>query len=163
MSAFLVKKSTLATILSVRIFFRGACTHTDTFYKQAVPTSSPKCGSFVRWESKKGKWSKRWLELKEHGLWLSKSEVGALQMLPHYFTKERCVQGKAEEFLCSLSGFDAYFVTRIHKAPKPFVFAVKSTEPISLFENTADYVHVFACSEENGRKWIEAILLARVS
>ena len=72
-------------------------------------------------------------------------------------------QGKGEEFLCSLSTFDAYVVSRIHKSPKPFVFAVKSTDPITLFENKSDYLHVFCCSEEGGRKWMENILLAKVS
>ena len=65
--------------------------------------------------------------------------------------------------LCSLSNFDAYRVTRIHRAPKPFVFAVKSTDNLSFFENTADYLHSFACSEKEGMIWMEKILVARVS
>lgn len=72
-------------------------------------------------------------------------------------------QGKDEIFLCSLSNFDAYLVTRIHKSPKPYVFAVKSTDNFSFFENSADYVHVFCCSEKDGQKWLENVLLARVS
>ncbi len=66
-------------------------------------------------------------------------------------------------FLCSLSNFDAYFVTRLHKAPKAFVFALKSTDNLSLFENTADYLHVFSCNKNDGDRWMERILLARVS
>jgi len=54
-------------------------------------------------------------------------------------------------------------VTRIHKSPKPYVFAVKSTDSLSFFENSADYVHVFCCSEKDGQKWLESVLLARVS
>jgi hypothetical protein len=54
-------------------------------------------------------------------------------------------------------------VTRIHKSPKPYVFAVKSTDSLSFFENSADYVHVFCCSEKDGQKWLENVLLARVS
>jgi hypothetical protein len=54
-------------------------------------------------------------------------------------------------------------VTRIHKSPKPYVFAVKSTDNLSFFENAADYVHVFCCSEKDGKKWLESVLLARVS
>ncbi|TDL23238.1 hypothetical protein BD410DRAFT_814591 [Rickenella mellea] len=125
MNMFMIKKCAISSTLA------------------SMPTSSPKCGGYVEWESKKGKWSKRWLELREHSLWISKRE------------------GKAEDCLCSLSVFDAYQVTRIHRAPKPFVFAVKSTEPISLFENTSDYVHVFSCSEEHGQLWLESIMLAR--
>ena len=71
-------------------------------------------------------------------------------------------QGRDETLLCSLSNFDVYYVTRSHRAPKPFAFTVKSTDKLSLFENTADYMHTFACSEKNGEAWVEKILLARV-
>jgi hypothetical protein len=64
--------------------------------------------------------------------------------------------------MCSMSNFDAYFVTRHHKGPKPFVFAVKSTDNLSYFEDTADYVHVFSCGQKDGEKWVEKILLTRV-
>jgi len=60
-----------------------------------------------------------------------------------------------------LSNFDAYFVTRACKAPKPFVFAVKSTDNLSFFENTADYMHTFSCQPQDGQKWIEKIMIAR--
>ncbi|THH08499.1 hypothetical protein EW145_g2653, partial [Phellinidium pouzarii] len=108
-----------------------------------IPSSIPTRGGFVDYESKRGKWNKRWLELREHGLWLSKRE------------------GKDEEFLCSLSAFDVYIVTRIHKTPKPFSFSVKSTDPITLFENKSDYLHVFSCPDDSGRQWVENIMLAR--
>jgi hypothetical protein len=72
-------------------------------------------------------------------------------------------QGKDSTFLCSLSNFDCYYVARLHKAPKPFVFAVKSTDNLTLFENPADYLHVFACDQNDGQRWIERVLLARVS
>lgn len=75
----------------------------------------------------------------------------------------RLAQGKDEHMLCSLNNFDAYVVSRVSKAPKPFVFAVKSTDNLSYFESTADYVHVFCCSELEGQNWLEKILLARVS
>jgi hypothetical protein len=65
--------------------------------------------------------------------------------------------------LCSLSSFDAYSLTRAHRSPKPFTFAVKSTDNLSYFENTADYLHMFSCSEKDGRIWMEKILIARVS
>jgi len=109
-----------------------------------IPTSSPVFYTYVAWASKPRKWSKRWLELREQGLWLSKKD-----------------NGKDEIFLCSLANFDAYTVTRPHKPPKPYVFAVKSTDNLSFFENKADYVHLFCCSEKDGRTWLESILLAR--
>ncbi|KAH9997928.1 hypothetical protein BJV77DRAFT_940943 [Russula vinacea] len=122
------KKTPLATLL----------------HPSAIPSSSPVFSTYVEWESKPRKWSKRWLELREQGLWLSKKD-----------------SGKDETFLCSLANFDAYVVTRIHKSPKPYVFAVKSTDNFSFFENAADYVHVFCCSEKDGKKWMESVLLAR--
>lgn len=73
------------------------------------------------------------------------------------------LQGKDETFLCSLSNFDAYYITRKRKSPKPFVFAIKSTDNISLFENVSDYVHILSCNQKDGERWMEAILVARVS
>ncbi|KAJ7689114.1 hypothetical protein B0H17DRAFT_1067026 [Mycena rosella] len=109
-----------------------------------IPSSSPAFSGYVEWEIKRGKWTKRYLRLREHSLWLSKRE-----------------STKDEVFLCSLSNFDAYTVTRLHKAPKPFVFAIKSTDNLSFFEDTADYMHIFACNPKDGDKWVEKILLAR--
>lgn len=86
------------------------------------------------------------MELRDSSLWLSKRD-----------------NGKDEVFLCKLTNFDVYSVTRVMKTPKPFVFAVKSTENLSLFENTADYLHTFCCKEKEGLEWMMNILLARVS
>lgn len=54
-------------------------------------------------------------------------------------------------------------MTRRHKSPKSSVFAIKSTEHPSLFENAADYLHVFSCNPKDGEQWMQAILVARVS
>lgn len=64
--------------------------------------------------------------------------------------------------MCSLSNFDAYVITRVIKAPKEFAFALKSTDNLSFFEDKADYMHTFSCTESGGKKWLETILLARV-
>jgi len=112
--------------------------------RSAIPSSSPTHSGYVEWEVKRGKWSKRWMQLREHSIWLSKRDNGRDQVQ-----------------LCSLSNFDAYKVTRSHRAPKPFAFAVKSTDKLSFFENTADYLHSFACSEKDGKVWMEKILVAR--
>jgi hypothetical protein len=125
---FVIKKTPLASLLS----------------RSAIPPSSPKNRGYIEWESKKGRWSKRWMELREHSLWLSKRDTG-----------------KDEAFLCSLSNFDVYYVGKFHKAPKPFVFAVKSADNLSLFENASDYVHFFSCGQKDGETWMDAILLAR--
>ena len=113
---------------------------------QALPTTSPTYRGYLEYEVKRGKWSKRWMELRENSLWLSK--------------RDTC---RDEAFLCKLTNFDVYSVTRVMKTPKPFVFAVKSTENLSLFENTADYLHTFCCKEKEGLEWMMNILLARVS
>lgn len=65
--------------------------------------------------------------------------------------------------LCSLSNFDGYYVTKVHRAPKPFVFAVRSTDNLSMFENPSDSVHIFCCERAEGERWLEKILLARVN
>ncbi|KAK0504159.1 hypothetical protein EDD18DRAFT_1099386 [Armillaria luteobubalina] len=136
---FVLKLTNLASLL------RRTCSNTsNNECCQAIPSVSPLHSGYVEWEIKRGKWSKRWLTLREHSLFLSKRD-----------------NGKDEMFLCSLSNFDAYFVTRLHKAPKAFVFALKSTDNLSLFENTADYLHVFSCNKTDGDRWMERILLAR--
>ncbi|PBK97502.1 hypothetical protein ARMGADRAFT_922583 [Armillaria gallica] len=128
----------------VNIFVLKLTTLSSLLRRTAIPSVSPLHSGYVEWEIKRGKWSKRWLSLREHSLFLSKRD-----------------NGKDEMFLCSLSNFDAYFVTRLHKAPKAFVFALKSTDNLSLFENTADYLHVFSCNKNDGDRWMERILLAR--
>ena len=113
-----------------------------------MPTASPLHEGTIMIESKKGKWNKRILKLREHSLFLSKKES----------ERER-----DEIFLCSLSNFDGYAVTRVHRGPKPFAFAVRSTDNLSMFENQADSVHVFCCERMEGEIFLEKILLARVS
>ncbi|KAG6916313.1 hypothetical protein DXG01_007362 [Tephrocybe rancida] len=128
MNTFVIKLTPLAVPLS----------------RSAIPSVSPTYAGYVEWESKRGKWNKRWLHLREHSLWLSKRD-----------------NGRDEVLLCSLSNFDAYFITRLHKAPRNFSFALKSTDNLSFFENTADYLHIFSCGEKEGAAWMEHILLAR--
>ncbi|KAH6913026.1 hypothetical protein BKA70DRAFT_1265794, partial [Coprinopsis sp. MPI-PUGE-AT-0042] len=72
-----------------------------TLSRSAIPGFAPIHSGYVEWESKKGKWSKRWMELREHCIWLSKRE------------------GKDEVMLCSLSSFDAYSLTRPTALPNP--------------------------------------------
>ncbi|KAI5825964.1 hypothetical protein K523DRAFT_341473 [Schizophyllum commune Tattone D] len=116
-----------------------------TLRPSSLPQASPVHGAYVDWESRRGKWTKRYLRLKEHGLWMSKRD-----------------NGKDAVLLCQLSNFDVYTVTRLYKAPKPFVFAIKSTDNLSYFEDTADYLHVFSCQPYDGERWVEKIMLARV-
>lgn len=102
------------------------------------------------------------MELRQHSLFLSKRET-VRPGLRHILS---CVspvqQGKDQVMLCSMNNFDAYVVIRNPKAPKGFVFAVKSTDNISYFESTTDYIHMFSVPEKDGVHWLESILLARV-
>ncbi|KAH9936565.1 uncharacterized protein B0H18DRAFT_867929 [Fomitopsis serialis] len=112
-----------------------------------LPRSSPIHNGSVQYEYKRGKWQKRWMELREHSLWLSKREGG-----------------KDSTFLCSLNNFDAFYMIRPYKgaSTKGYSWAVKSTDSLTFFENTSDYVHVFhSNTEAEGKAWIEKILLAR--
>ncbi|KZV63480.1 hypothetical protein PENSPDRAFT_589789 [Peniophora sp. CONT] len=126
------------------VFLAKKCALADTLSARNLPSALPRRGAYVDYEVKRGSWKKRWLELREQGLWLAKKDTG-----------------KDEVFLCSISSFDAYTVTRPAKSPKPFTFAVKSTDNLTFFENVADYVHVFSCGEGDGKQWIEKIMLGR--
>jgi hypothetical protein len=132
--------------VEVRVALKASRSSDTNLNIQALPAAPPKYRGYLEYEVKRGKWSKRWMELRDNGLWISKRE-----------------HGKDEVFLCKLTNFDVYSVTRVMKTPKPFVFAVKSTENLSLFENTADYLHTFCCKEKEGLEWMMNILLARVS
>ncbi|CDO76698.1 hypothetical protein BN946_scf184975.g7 [Trametes cinnabarina] len=57
-----IKKTLLAPLLSPK----------------AMPSASPVCSGYVHWEYKRGKWQKRWMELREHSLWLSKRDTVCL-------------------------------------------------------------------------------------
>jgi hypothetical protein len=58
LNSFMLKKTPLASLLA----------------SKAMPSSSPMYSGHVQWESKRGKWNKRWMELREHSLWLSKRD-----------------------------------------------------------------------------------------
>ncbi|KAF8713141.1 hypothetical protein RHS03_00901, partial [Rhizoctonia solani] len=109
-----------------------------------IPSSSPLMAGWVMWISRPGKWSKRWLELREHGLFACKNE-----------------KGKDRTHLCSLSHFDGYIVTHVPRAPKPYVFAVKSIDISGVFEKEEDSSHIFSCDKNSGELWLARILLAR--
>ncbi|KZP01318.1 hypothetical protein CALVIDRAFT_132006 [Calocera viscosa TUFC12733] len=115
---------------------------TSLLSRKAVPSRAPTAQSDVNWQVKPGKWSKRHLHLHEGNFYLSKS-------------------GKEEPFLCSVNNHDFYMVTRIHKAPKAFIFAIKSTDNIVFYENPEESLHVFAVGQVEGERWMEQILLAR--
>ena len=72
----MAKKTLLAPKLSRAVSLEQSATGNITDDPlQAIPSSSPICGGFVQHEYKRGKWQKRWLELREHSLWLSKRDT----------------------------------------------------------------------------------------
>lgn len=97
-------------------------------------------------ELKPGKWSKKYVILKENGIYFCSNE-----------------KGKDEVFLCTLANFDIFYVASSRvKAPKPFAFGVKSLNKYSFFETKSDFIHYFACKDENTQlEWIRRVYDAR--
>ncbi|ORY22436.1 hypothetical protein BCR39DRAFT_551583 [Naematelia encephala] len=102
-------------------------------WSRAVPTSAPFLGAFVQLETKKGKWSKRYLETRGGQLFLAKNEKNK------------------EEIHINTVFFDVHIVTRQMSTPKPFVFVLKRMDPAASFENPNEYMYTF-CAEE-GTAW----------
>ncbi|KAG0145685.1 hypothetical protein CROQUDRAFT_671605 [Cronartium quercuum f. sp. fusiforme G11] len=103
-------------------------------------------GSNLVCELKPGKWSKKYVMLKENAIYICANE-----------------KGKDEMFLCTLANFDVFYVaSSVVKAPRPFAFGVKSLDKFSFFETKSDFVHYFACKDENTQlEWIRRIYDAR--
>ncbi|WVW78806.1 hypothetical protein I302_100768 [Kwoniella bestiolae CBS 10118] len=112
-------------------------------WARAVPTFPPMLGQWVQYETKKGKWTKRWLETRGGQVFLAKNE-----------------KNKDEIHINSLF-FDIYAVTRGYDAPKPSTFIMKRVEPSSNFEDPSDYAHIFSCDEGLAFKLMAAIYDAK--
>ena len=41
---------------------------------ETMPSVSPRRSGYIDWEIKRGKWTKRWLTLREHNLYLAKRD-----------------------------------------------------------------------------------------
>ncbi|KAK4698636.1 hypothetical protein P7C70_g7637, partial [Phenoliferia sp. Uapishka_3] len=115
------------------------------------PQPSQPRSDWVQFETKKGKWSKRFLTLKDAGLSHSKSD-----------------KGKDPTQICQLTAFDVFFVAQ-HvidrlKAPKPFVFALKSLLPRVHYEKEEEYCYfVSVKTAEELHSWMKSITEARNS
>lgn len=128
---FLIKRTELSPYLSMR----------------SVPSSSPALAGFVYVQDRKKKWNKRWLELRDHGLYHAKNE-----------------KGKDEMSICQISSFDVYLVdSSAVKMPKANGFALRSQNPITMFEKPdQDYIHYFCLTDPAAhRDWVRATLNAR--
>ncbi|SPO29363.1 uncharacterized protein UTRI_04908_B [Ustilago trichophora] len=127
----LIKRTELSPYLSIR----------------SVPTSSPALAGYVYVQDRKKKWNKRWLELRDHGLYHAKNE-----------------KGKDETSICQISTFDVYLVdSGVVKMPKANGFALRSQDQITMFEKPdQDYIHYFCLTDPAAhRDWVRAILNAR--
>ena len=128
---FLIKRTELSPYLSIR----------------SVPGSSPAIAGWVYVQDRKKKWNKRWLELRDHGLYHAKNE-----------------KGKDETAICQISTFDVYLVdSAAIKMPKANGFALRSQDPITMFEKPEqDYMHYFCLTDPAAhRDWVRSILNAR--
>ncbi|KAK1216904.1 hypothetical protein PQX77_020480 [Marasmius sp. AFHP31] len=113
--------------------------------REAIPAAAPTYSGYLEYEVRRGKWNKRWLVLKDHCLFISK--------------RDNC---KDQTLLASLSNFDIYhFIHPPSKTPKEYTFGIKSTDKMSLFEDTNDYMHIFCTREGEGEKWMQRIRIAR--
>ncbi|WOO77800.1 uncharacterized protein LOC62_01G001362 [Vanrija pseudolonga] len=91
-------------------------------------------GGWVHLETKRGKWSKRWLETRGGQIFLSKNEKGK------------------DEMQVNTQFSDTYSCARSQTAPMPYVFAFKRFEPAASFENPTEHVQYVACDDPTGYK-----------
>ncbi|KAK8846701.1 hypothetical protein IAR55_005788 [Kwoniella newhampshirensis] len=112
-------------------------------WARAVPSTPPMLGSWVQYETKKGKWSKRWLETRGGQVFLAKNEKNK------------------DEIQINTLFFEVFEMKRVYDAPKPYVFIMKRAEAAASFENPQDYMHVFSCEEGSAWKLMSAIYDAK--
>ncbi|CAG8531859.1 3541_t:CDS:2 [Ambispora leptoticha] len=113
---------------------------------EGLSNGVPPLFGWLHLETKKNKWQKRYFFLKDGSIY-------------------HCKDAKAVDpvLLCSIYNFDVYTLTRtIKKAPKPFLFALKSQDRVVMFENSEDYVH-YLCADhmEKMKDWVLSIRTAR--
>ncbi|CAG8459833.1 13219_t:CDS:10 [Rhizophagus irregularis] len=104
-------------------------------------------GALYILDIKKNKWQKRFVQIKDGSLYHSKD-----------------YKGTNETFLCSMVSFDVYVCMKTFKTfPTNFVFAIKSQDKITMFENPEnDYMH-YLCADhlEKMNEWIIAVRMAK--
>jgi hypothetical protein len=129
----------------------------------------PKTGP-VQIEQKKGKWQKRFLTMENNVISQSKSEKVLPLSPPSLFLVVLTAfnrQGKDSNLLCQLSSFDVFFVSPKTadslKAPKPFVFALKSRLTRAQFIEESEWCHYLSTkTADEATNWVKSILEAGV-
>lgn len=178
-NALFFRRTTMWPILSAHVraslsVYHALAADIARARRQARPhPPAPKSGA-VQLEVKKGKWSKRFLTLKDGTLSYSKAEkVRSHRPSPPQSSADLDLehvlraQGKDATVLCQLSNFDVFLVSAEQanrlKAPKPFVFALKSRLTRAHFEETSEWCHFLATkTPEEAASWVKCITEAGV-
>lgn len=124
------------------------CSESMLCTERRVPGAPPSYRAFVQYESKPGKWSKRFIEVQDGHVFIAKND-----------------RGKEHTFLCSSSSFDVYRLTKNYKGPKGYnqILVLKSKDSPSMFEDLNDYMHILACDDIVGPQMFTNLFIARVS
>ncbi len=128
---FLIKRTELSPYLSIR----------------SVPTSSPALAGYVYVQDRKKKWwNKRWLELRDHGLYHAKNEKGKDEMPSARSRVSMSISLTAQRSRCPKR-------TDLHCAPGSHHHVREADQ---------DYLHYFCLTDPAAhRDWVRAILNAR--
>ncbi|KAI3654829.1 hypothetical protein MP228_000209 [Amoeboaphelidium protococcarum] len=118
----------------------------DSLTAKGAKKSYPKMCGWAYVELKKDKWQKRYLELKNDGLYYSKDSKGG-----------------EETLLCHLDVYDVYTLMRVKKkAPTKFCFAMKSQENAAVYENPFQYCYYLCVdSLDKMKDWVLSIRSAK--
>ncbi|KNZ62869.1 hypothetical protein VP01_1213g6 [Puccinia sorghi] len=101
-------------------------------------------------ELKPGKWTKKYVLLRDNEIYLCSND-----------------KGKDEMFLCTLDKFDVYAIPQwAHKnlkgVPRDYSFGLKSLNKLSFFETKSDFIHKFSCKNQMTQlEWIRRLYDAR--
>ncbi|WFD45334.1 hypothetical protein MPSI1_004016 [Malassezia psittaci] len=110
---------------------------------QDVPSFSAALGGWVSIQTEPRKWSKRWIELREHALFTAMSE-----------------SGKHATPLCAMIDVDLYLIDPSRSAlSKPFGFALRRVATQTIHGRTVAYIT--QSDEAAHHDWVKSILGAR--
>jgi hypothetical protein len=115
------------------------------YYESLKATSAvgrfPSIHGKIYMETKPGKYNKKEFELRPNGL---------------YYYKKKSSQ---ETLLVNLNNYDVYtLLVKIPNAPTDFAFAIKSTDPIQIFEDKKKYIYYLYAEDINSLfDWVMSI------
>nr|CAG8439128.1 9156_t:CDS:10 [Entrophospora candida] len=117
-------------------------------FNNAVP---PMFG-FLHMEVKKNKWQKRYFHVKDGSLYYNNNGKD---------TKSKT----SDNFLCTMANFDVYSLVKScnRKPPTKFVFALKSQDKITMFENPENDYIKYLCADhyDKMKDWVLSISTAK--